>query len=360
MDSDIHMFMVNGQTTTPMLPSGLAAQGLLETVHLEQWVVDNPQVLGGDIRIVTTQYDKWSSEFGDSAKERLDILGLDSSGQLVVVELKRGSDSRIHLQAITYAALVAGFDKKTLAEVHADYLNRTGTHATEVSTADAEDLLDRHVEGEWDADVLTIPKIVLLAEDFTAQTYTTVKWLSDLTPNLSIEMRTINVFLQPSDTANGLPCVVFRRLYPTDDPAVRILTPGTASADTVVTKIAERKMRARSTYILHDNEVIPEGARLELSLRGVVNLPTVEKVEQWIAENPDRGYATWVRNRERPLQWTSDPGDSTWTPTGLARHIVERATNIHMDAIPGGDVWRYNGHTLYEIARQAETDPPIS
>ncbi len=65
MDSDIHMFMVNGQTTTPMTPpSGLATQGLLETVHLEQWVVDNPQVLGGDIRIVTTQYDKWSSQFG--------------------------------------------------------------------------------------------------------------------------------------------------------------------------------------------------------------------------------------------------------------------------------------------------------
>ncbi|MBB3040118.1 hypothetical protein FHU29_004613 [Hoyosella altamirensis] len=41
-------------------------------------------------------------QFGDLAKERLDVFGLDSSGKTVVVELKRESDPRIHLQAITY------------------------------------------------------------------------------------------------------------------------------------------------------------------------------------------------------------------------------------------------------------------
>ena len=39
-------------------------------------------------------------------------------------------------------------------------------------------LLNEHVDGTWDDDVLTVPKIILLAKDFTAQTYTTVTWLS--------------------------------------------------------------------------------------------------------------------------------------------------------------------------------------
>lgn len=353
------MFTVNGQVSTPLTPSSLGAQSFLETKHLEQWVVDNPQVLGSDVKIVTTQYDKWSSEFGDLAKERLDVLGLDSSGQLVVVELKRGFDSRIHLQAITYAALVAGFSKETLAEAHADYLSRIRIEANSISVAKAQEKLQEHVDGEWDDDILTIPKIVLLAEQFTAQTYTTVKWLTDLTPNLSIEMRTINVFLPSGDTTDGLPCVVFRRLYPTDDPTVRVLTPGVAGADAVVTKIAERKMRVRSTYILHDNEVIPEGARLELCLRGVVNLTTVEEVENWIAGDPKRGEAVWARHRERPLRWAAEDKDVTWTPTGLARHIVTLATGINLDVIPGGDAWRYGGRTLYELANQVESAGPL-
>jgi hypothetical protein len=70
----------------PMPATQLATLGIFETSHLERWVVDHPEVLGDNIRIVTTQYGKWSSDSGDLAKERLDILGLDSSGQLVVVE----------------------------------------------------------------------------------------------------------------------------------------------------------------------------------------------------------------------------------------------------------------------------------
>ncbi|WP_328949275.1 hypothetical protein OG778_14505 [Streptomyces sp. NBC_00184] len=51
-----------------------------------------------------------------AARDRLDVLGLDATGRLVVVELKRGTADRdVHLQAITYAALVSRFDLGTLA-----------------------------------------------------------------------------------------------------------------------------------------------------------------------------------------------------------------------------------------------------
>lgn len=57
--------------------------------------------------VVTTQFSTWASET-DTARERPDVLALSTSGELVVIELKRGSDRNVHLQAITYGALVAG------------------------------------------------------------------------------------------------------------------------------------------------------------------------------------------------------------------------------------------------------------
>ncbi|MDO3110004.1 DNA-binding protein [Mycobacteroides abscessus] len=335
----------------PMPTTQLAKLGILETSHLERWVVDHPEVLGDNIRIVTTQYNKWSSDYGDLAKERLDILGLDASGQLVVVELKRGTDSNVHMQAITYAALVAGFSKETLADAHAEYLNRDAT-TRDCTPADASELLNDHVDGTWDDDVLTVPKIVLLAEDFTAQTYTTVMWLSNLTPTLNIEMHTVNAFL----TDGGQPCAVFRRLFPVVDPSTRVLTPGiaTTNATSVATKIAENKRRSRSTYLLHDRGTIPEGTEIILDLHGCVDATIVTNVEAWVSQNPTRGRAVWINNRQKPLRWLGTETDETFTPSRLTQRIISEATGHWKGSINGSDVWKWHGQSLYELATKAE------
>ncbi|WP_237071970.1 DNA-binding protein [Mycobacterium avium] len=353
MQTDMMMFTIADLEAecVPMPSRRLVDLGILEPIHLERWIVDHPEVLGDQIKIVTTQYDKWSSNSGDLARERLDILGLDSSGQLVVVELKRGTDSRIHLQAITYAALVAGFSKETLADAHACYLSRI-TSGT-VSPADARQRLEQHVDGAWEDDILTVPKIILLAEDFTAQTYTTVAWLSELTPNLNIEMHTVNAFVVEGPTTQQT-CIVFRRLYPPIDPTTRVLTPGivAASVDSVVTKIAEKKRRIRSTHLLYESSTIPEGATIELNLHTWINTDLAIAVDKWVGGDPRRGRATWVSHRDRPLRWDAGPGDGpTLTPTTLAKRIVQEATGVSLEAIPGADVWFYHGQSLAALAK---------
>ncbi|WP_237081320.1 DNA-binding protein [Mycobacteroides abscessus] len=353
MSSEMLVFAVaeDRMSCDPMPSTQLSKLGVLETAHLERWVVDHPEVLGDNIRIVTTQYNKWSSDSGDLAKERLDILGLDASGQLVVVELKRGTDSNVHMQAITYAALVAGFSKETLADAHAEYLNR-GTPTSDCTPDDAAALLNEHVDGTWDDDVLTVPKIVLLAEDFTAQTYTTVTWLSGLTPTLNIEMHTVNAFL----TNGGQPCVVFRRLFPTVDPSTRVLTPGIAATNAaqVATKIAEKQRRSRSTYLLHDRGTIPEGSEIDLDLYGSVDRQIVIEVEAWVSENPARGHAVWTGNRQKPLRWLGTDTDETFAPSRLTQRIISEATGHWKGSINGSDVWKWNAQSLYELAARAE------
>lgn len=348
MSSDIHILSVDGARSRPLEPSTLAASHYLESTHLEQWVCDNPSVLGEGVMVVTRQYAKWSSDDGDLARERLDILGLDTSGQLVVVELKRGNDSRIHLQAITYAALVAGFDKHTLADAHAEYL---GTLGVETSTEDALNRLVDHVSDDWDDDILKAPRIVLIAESYAAQTLTTVSWLSEIAPKLVLEMHTANLFHGLADGSE--PCVVFRRQFPPDDPAARVLTPGVAAVESASTRIAERKRAARSTYLLHENRAIPEGASIVLRLRGSLSAELVDQVEEWVAEAPERGLSTWVRNKDKPLQWNAETVlGRTWTPTNLARHVIAEATGVDKDSIPGGDVWYFEGKSLITLARE--------
>lgn len=122
-----HLFIVDGGTATPVPPTVLAAEGLLERQHLQEWVIANPQVLGESVLVITSEFDRWADTDGVPARDRLDVLGLDATGRLVVVELKRGTADRdVHLQAITYAALVSRFDLDTLAQAHRDFRKGRG------------------------------------------------------------------------------------------------------------------------------------------------------------------------------------------------------------------------------------------
>ena len=98
------MFVVRGGAASVATPFALSQAGIRERQDLQEWVLAHPKVLGHDGLVVTAEFDRWESDAGNVAKERLDVSGLAPSGRLVVMDLKRDSDPRIHLQAITYAA----------------------------------------------------------------------------------------------------------------------------------------------------------------------------------------------------------------------------------------------------------------
>ena len=77
-----------------------ARLGLRERQHIQEWVAANPGILGEDLLIIGKEFSGF-----DRTSERLDLLAVDSSGRLVVIELKRndtGADA--HWQAIKYAS----------------------------------------------------------------------------------------------------------------------------------------------------------------------------------------------------------------------------------------------------------------
>lgn len=119
-----------------------------------------------------------------------------------------------------------------------------------------------------------------------------------------------------------------------------------------VTATTTRVRRARSVNVIVDNHLIAPGELLVIDLEGVINAAVVKQVEEWVAENPERGRARWQADRHRPLVWCAEPDDAgSWTPTGLAQHIICAATGDPERKTPSGpDVWVHNGYSLYGIA----------
>lgn len=82
-------FSVIGGDVQQLPEVSLGDIGFRERQDLQRWIEDHPEIVGPDLLVITTEFDRW--EFGEErVRDRLDVLFLDSTGSLVVAELKRG------------------------------------------------------------------------------------------------------------------------------------------------------------------------------------------------------------------------------------------------------------------------------
>lgn len=93
---------------------------------MERWIVENPDLVGEALLVLGHQL----AEFEED-KDRLDILALDRSGEIVLVELKVSEDFRVtDLQALAYAGAYAKRSRTELARTLQRHLQkRTGAEA---------------------------------------------------------------------------------------------------------------------------------------------------------------------------------------------------------------------------------------
>ncbi|MFY1678053.1 MULTISPECIES: hypothetical protein [unclassified Streptomyces] len=57
-------------------------------------MIDNPWILGDSVPVITAEFDRWAGMDGVPARDRLDVLGLDATGRLVVVDRAEAGDGR--------------------------------------------------------------------------------------------------------------------------------------------------------------------------------------------------------------------------------------------------------------------------
>lgn len=117
MASEIKSWHIENGKLLP-IKSSLSEHGKKEKDDLEQWIKSNPSILGEDIAIIGEQIQTSSGP--------MDFLGIDISGNTVIVELKRDRLPREALvQAIDYASDVADWDLERFREICKSYTNQT-------------------------------------------------------------------------------------------------------------------------------------------------------------------------------------------------------------------------------------------
>ncbi len=94
-----YVFNIADGQAQPLDQTDLAAAGFLERQDLEEWLIANPQIFGDDVIIITSEFDRWETSGGAARRDRLDILAIDSGGQLIIAELKRCSSGTRHADA---------------------------------------------------------------------------------------------------------------------------------------------------------------------------------------------------------------------------------------------------------------------
>jgi hypothetical protein len=314
----------------------LAEAGLLERKHLQQWVIDHPELIGTGVKVVTFEYGKWIAPGGITAADRLDVLGIDRTGRLVVVELKRDrAPDTVTMQAINYAAMVSRFSLDVLADVHAGHLGGSTT---------AEEALVQLMEWADSASDETLgpPRIVLMASDFGPTVTNTALFLYEA----GIDIRLVRYQLYQTSAGEKLLSVA--QLLPVPDAEDFMVRPRSSSGTQAASRVSgERRAAAVQRLISHG--VIPDGAELTIVVPDLVDQDR-DSIRAWLDADPSRTRVRWHNDVNGPVEWASD--GQRYRIITLIRQIVETATGQP----PRAQLWPPNwyrdreGRSLHQIA----------
>jgi hypothetical protein len=167
------LFELTEDALVAVSPTTFAAERVLERDDLQRLLRARPDVIVDDVLIVSEEF----GAFADASR-RIDLLGLDRSGHLVVVELKRTTDGgHLELQALRYAAMVSAMTFEDLVDHYARYLARVEPDAVDDARARLADHLD---DAGGEVVLKREVRLVLVAAGFDREITTTVLWLNDV------------------------------------------------------------------------------------------------------------------------------------------------------------------------------------
>lgn len=172
----------------PLSITPLKEQNLTERYDLQEWLVSHPEALGEKLLIIQKEFDGF-----DGTGERLDLLALDTQGQLVLIENKRDDSGRDAVwQALKYASYVAPFTSEDIINVYISYLIKyrpsdpdldDDAYEPDHIESTASLLIERFLGGNTEKDWMSMlnPKatqrIILVAGEFRKEVTNTALWL---------------------------------------------------------------------------------------------------------------------------------------------------------------------------------------
>lgn len=144
--------------------------GFKERKNLQEWIAKDPMCLGEELLIIQKEFSGF-----DDTKERLDLLALDKSGNLVIIENKLDSTGKdVVWQALKYVSYCSSLSVEDIETMYADYLESINSQES------AKDLLMEFFDGEEYAEKINIgysQRMVLVSGNYRKEVTSTVMWL---------------------------------------------------------------------------------------------------------------------------------------------------------------------------------------
>ena len=313
MSSDPKLFRVNpeNRASESVREVDFAQLGLRERQDIQEWVVANPTILGGDLLIIGKEF----SDF-DRTNERLDLLAVDRDGKLVIIELKRDdSGADVHWQAIKYASY---FARATATDI----INLLSRHDG-ISYEAAESRLQQHL-GADDLNALNHDqRIILASHRFAPEVTNAVLWLNEKAPGENL----ITCFkLTPYQDGDALYLQSSRFIPMPDTEGLRVGLRDSSGSD--VPAIGLTFGRGDTS---HQSDDITRFLRdvEERAKNGLPDQLKPERQSRWASKGPGRRhYTLWY-------------GRQPWGSNGVHYRIAFYQVR---DGHPEGYISRWSGH----------------
>lgn len=145
--------------------------GFREREHLQEWLANEPESLGEELLIIQKEFDGF-----DDTRERLDLLALDKTGNLVVIENKLDDSGKdVVWQALKYASYCTNLNKSQIIEIYQAYLDKY------CKGGDAKTLISEFLDGQDLAEVVlnsgNNQRLMFVAASFRKEVTSTALWL---------------------------------------------------------------------------------------------------------------------------------------------------------------------------------------
>jgi hypothetical protein len=183
----------SSRTFSQLDKSTLVESQILERADLQECIVNSGSEffaeIGEDLFVLGKEVSP-----SQTVQDRIDLLGVDPEGAIVIVELKRGSNKLQMLQAVSYAGMIARWGSDEFQNL--------------VSAAEWEKLIDfLNVEPE---DINRSQRLLLVAEGYDYALLSGAEWLSE---GYGVDIRCASVSLA-TDQDTGAEYLACASIFP--------------------------------------------------------------------------------------------------------------------------------------------------
>lgn len=322
----------NPTTFTKIESDRFVSLNIWERRHIQEWIRQAPELLGEDLLIVSTEFNRFKN-----SDDRLDILALDRRGNLVVIELKRDEHaSYADLQALRYAAMVSSMTLEKLLPYYITYQRASSNKEIDSDTA-LDQIIEFATDKEDFEELSDKPRIILCSEDFSTELTTTVLWLNQHGMDISC------VRIKPHKVGDQI-IIVPSKIIPLQEAKQYLVE--IQQKEEAKQQVNSRTKRPTTIKLLVESGRIKADEKIYLGRFLPAYLQPASRTDtRYIAE------ITGKLGKNNAVRWQYDGNEYS---ISYLTHLIFQTyhpTNQHPGAIQGGLYWiTEEGRPLAELA----------